>query len=69
MGLWPVSTRRQAPDVRPGSCSRSVFFSFLLSSLARFPRGWCGRSLALALLLVVREVLTIPMHAHGRSVK
>ena len=57
------------PDVRPGSCSRSVFFSFLPSSLPRFPRGWCRRTLALALLLDIRDVPTIPMYAHGGSVK
>ena len=33
------------------------------------PREWCSCSLALALLLNIREAPTIPMHAHGRSVK
>ena len=49
--------------------SREAFFSFLLSSLPRFPRERCSCSLALALLLDIREAPTIPMHAHGRSVK
>ena len=40
----------------------------LPSSLPGFPRGWCRCSLALA-LLIIREVPTIPMHAHERGVK
>ena len=57
------------PDVRASFSRCSVFFTFLPSSLPCFPRGWCRRTLALALLLDIRDVPTIPMHAHGRSVK
>ena len=57
------------PDVRPSSSSRSIFLSFLPSSLPCFTRRRCSRSLALALLLDICEAPTIPMHAYGRSVK
>ena len=58
------------PDVWATFSRCFVFFSFLPSSLPYFPRGWCGRTLALALLLLlVQGVPTIPMYAHERSVK
>ena len=41
----------------------------LASSFPSFRRGWCSCTLALALLLFVHSVLTIPMHAHEWSVK
>ena len=59
---------------RPVSVGRPVAVALLQlrllpSSLPRFPRGWCRRSLALALLVVVREAPVVPMHAHERNVK
>ena len=44
--------------------------ALLLASLfPRFPHGWCSCTLALALLLAVRSVPTIPMHVREWSVK
>ena len=71
------SRRRTSGVVRSsGGCRSSVVrplgtpqLRLLPSSLPCFPRGWCSYSLALALLLLVREAPAIPMHAHGRSVK
>jgi hypothetical protein len=64
---WPVRVRVGRPVDRrtSGGCS----FAAAPSSLPRFPRGWCRRSLLLALLLLVREAPAIPMHAHERNAK
>ena len=45
----------------------TLHLRLLPSSLPRFPHGWCSCSLALALLLVIREAPKIPVTPQDRS--
>ena len=58
-----------SPVGRPDSPVVQILHHLLPSSLPSFSRGRCRRTLALALLLVIRGAPMIPINAHERSVK